>query len=67
MLDMGSEGGVVCEIRTKGLDTKKAETNLLCSITHLKVKRGESYYQELEKYRIKRIKRLAKQNKNRFY
>ena len=65
--DMMEEGGLVCEIRTKGLDAKKAETVFLCSITHFKVKRGEPYYQELEKYRIKRIKKLAKQNKNRFY
>ncbi len=67
MLDMREEGGIICEIRTKGLDTEKAKAVFLCSITHFKIKRGEPFYQDLEKYRIKRIKRLTRQNRNKFY
>ncbi len=67
MIDMREEGGIICEIRTIGLDTEKAKQVFLCSITHFKVKRGEPFYEDLEKYRIKRIRRLTQQNRNRFY
>lgn len=64
--DLGEEGGLTCEIRPKGLDAEEVKTVFLCSITHFKVKRGEPFYQDLEKYRLKRIRRLAQQNRNRF-
>lgn len=67
IIDHGKEGGLVCEIRTKGLDTKQAEMVFLCSITHFRVKRGESFYKELEKYRLKRLRQLKRESKNRFF
>jgi len=67
MVDLGTEGGIGCEIRTKDLDTTTAEMVFLCSITHFRIKRGQPYYQELEKYRKKRIRKLQRQNKNRFF
>lgn len=65
MYDMGVEGGLTCEIRTKGLDTQAAKTVFLCSITHFRIKRGEPFYHDLEKYQLKRIRKLARQNRNR--
>ncbi len=66
MLDTGEEAGIACEIRTKGLDTKKAKAVFLCSLTHIRIKKGEPNYRDLEKYRIKRIRKLTRQNRNRF-
>ena len=63
MYDMKEEGGITCEIIPKGLKSDDLELVFLCSITHFKVKRGEPFFQELEKYRIKRIRRLARQNR----
>jgi hypothetical protein len=60
MYDMREEGGLVCEIRPKGMKDEEIKLNFLCSITHFKVKRGEPLFKELEKYRIKRIRRLAR-------
>ena len=65
--DGKEEGGITCEIRKKGLDAEESESVFLCSITHLKIKKGESNYEILEKYRIKRIRRLKKQNRNSFF
>ena len=67
MVNLGTEGGICCEIRTKGLDTTTAKVVFLSSITHFRIKRGQPYYQELEKYRKKRIRKLQRQNKNRFF
>lgn len=67
MLFAGDMGGITCEIRTLNLDTEKQETVFLCSLTHFRVKRGQSYYEELEKYRIKRIRKLQRQNKSPFF
>ena len=66
MFDAREEGGITCEIRVKGLEEEKAPAVFLCSITHFKVKRGEPFYLELEKYRLKRIRRLTRQYKNRY-
>jgi len=63
MVDAREEGGLICEIRPKGMTSEEAKAVFLCSITHFKIKRGEPYYKELEKYRIKRIRRLARQNR----
>ncbi len=65
MTYMGDEGGIVCEIRTPTMNTEEAKAVFLCSITHFRIKRGEPYYSELEKYRLKRIRRLARQNRRR--
>lgn len=68
MIDSGDMGGIICEIRVKELETSDSEAVFLCSITHFRIKRGEAGYQELEKYRLKRKARLAKQNRrNRFF
>ncbi len=65
MMYMGDEGGITCEIRTHGMNTAETEAVFLCSITHFRIRRGEPYYSELEKYRLKRIRRLARQNRRR--
>lgn len=65
--DGKEEGGVTCEIRKKGINGEESESVFLCSVTHLKLKRGEPNYEILEKYRIKRIRMLKKQHKNRFF
>ena len=67
MVFTGDMGGITCEIRTPNLEVEKSETVFLCSITHLRIKRGEPHYQELEKYRIKRIRKLQRQNRNPFF
>lgn len=67
MISTGEMGGITCEIRLPNMRIEDTETVFLCSITHFNVKRGESFYQELEKYRIKRIRKLTKQNNSLFY
>lgn len=67
MSDLKDSGGIVCEIRPKEINEENLETTFLCSITHFKIKKGEHNYQELEKYRIKRIRKLARENKNKYY
>lgn len=61
--DMREEGGITCELRPKGMKSEEVESVFICSITHFKVKRGEPYFKEIEKYRMKRIRRLSRQNK----
>ena len=63
MYDMKEEGGITCEVRPKGMKSEEVKSNFLCYITHFKVKRGEPLFKELEKYRIKRIRRLTRQNR----
>ena len=63
--DMRNEGGLTCEVRPKGLKSEDMKSVFLCSITHFRVKRGEPFFQELEKYRIKRIRALNRQNRRR--
>ncbi len=65
MIDLGNEGGIGCDIRPIGLAAGDMKTAFLCSITHFRIKIGEPHYEELEKYRIKRIKKLALQNRFR--
>jgi hypothetical protein len=65
MMDLREEGGIGCDIRPIGLDGKDAKTAFLCSITHFRIKIGEPHYEELEKYRAKRIRKLAAQNRFR--
>jgi hypothetical protein len=65
MLDLSDEGGIGCDIRPVGLEKVDAKTAFLCSITHFRIKIGEPFYEELEKYRIKRIRKLAAQNRFR--
>jgi len=68
MLDMGDAGGIVCEIKIPGAASSMEESTFLVSITHLKIKRGEPHYLELEEYRQKRIRKLMRQDrKNRFF
>ncbi len=64
---LGDEGGIACEVRPKNLSQEDAKCDFLVSITHFRVKVGEPHFRELEKYRMKRIKRLAREHKkNRF-
>ncbi len=63
LFDMREGGGITCEIKTKGSTDEDTATVFLCSITHFRVKRGEPFFSELEKYRIKRIRRLSRQNR----
>lgn len=63
MHDMGKTGGITCELVPKGMKEEEMKAAFLCSITHLRVKRGEPLYKELEKYRIKRIRNLNRQNR----
>lgn len=66
MVDVGNEGGVGCELRIKGMDPKEAKAAMLVSVTHVKIKKGESHYQELQKYRVKRIRKLKRQDRRFF-
>lgn len=59
--DMGEMGGIVGEIRTPGMDTKKSKGPFLCSITHFKIKKGEPHYTELMNYIAKRTGKLRKE------
>lgn len=63
MYDMRKEGGITCELRPKGVKSEDVKSVFICSITHFKVKRGEPLYKEIEKYRIKRIRRISRQNR----
>ena len=65
--DGKEEGGLTCEIRKRGLNEEESDSIFLCSITQLKIKRGEPNYEVLEKYRIKRIRNLKRQNRNRIF
>lgn len=68
MYYMGDEGGITCEIQIPNMDVENAKAVFLCSITHFRIKKGEPHYAALEKYRIKRIRKLARQQKrNRFF
>ena len=67
LFDAREEGGITCELRRKGHQDENLDQAFLCSITHFRLKRGEPHYPELEKYRIKRIRWLQRQNKNRFF
>ena len=66
LLDMMDEGGIVCAIRPKHIPPEEVKVAFICSLTHFKVKKGEPHYKELEIYRIKRSKRLARKNRRRF-
>jgi len=63
MVDLGVEGGIGCELRIKGMDPAEAKAAMLVSITHLKIKKGEPHYQELQKYCVKRIRKLKRQDR----
>jgi len=63
MYDMKEEGGITCELRPKGMKSEEVKSVFLCSITHFKMKRGEPLYKEIEKYRLKRIRRISRQNR----
>lgn len=63
MYDLREEGGITCEFRPKGMKSEEVKSVFLCSITHFKIKRGEPLYKEIEKYRMKRIRRIARQNR----
>lgn len=63
--DMKDKGGITCEIRPKGMEEDESCIVFLCSITHFKVKKGEPFQKELENYRIKRIRRLGRENRRR--
>ncbi len=65
MVNMGVEGGIVCEIRKEGVDVSEMKTAFLSSITHFKIKRGEPHFSELEKYRTTRNRSLMRQNRPR--
>ena len=49
MTDAKEMGGIVCEIRPKGVCEKDLESYFICSLTHFKVKRGEQNHKEIEK------------------
>ncbi len=66
MVDLGEAGGIGCEIRIKGAAPGKVEQVFLASITHIRIGKSAPNYQALQKYKIKRIKKLARQSKNRF-
>lgn len=61
MVDMLDEGGIVCEIVPVGVNREDLESAFLCSITHFRVKRGEPFFLDLEKYRMKRIRKLKRE------
>ncbi|MEK7255840.1 MAG: hypothetical protein AAB316_13910 [Bacteroidota bacterium] len=61
-VNMADQGGVACEIVPVGMDRKKMKVALVCSITHLRIKKGEPHYAEIVKYQVKRVKKLARQN-----
>jgi hypothetical protein len=65
MVDLREEGGIGCDIRPIGMAAEDVKTAMLCSITHFRIKIGEPFYEELEKYRAKRIRKLAAQNRFR--
>ena len=63
VLHLGEMGGVGCELVPTGYDIKKAEAVVLCSITHLRIKKGQPHYAEMTRYQVKRIKKLKRQNR----
>ena len=63
VVNMGIEGGVCCEITPSGFDRKKAKEVVLCSITHLRIKRGEPHLAQIVRYQVKRVKKLQRQNR----
>jgi len=62
VMDMRDEGGVICEVIPTGFDTKKAKAVVLCSITHLRIKKGEPHCAQIVRYQVKRMKKLARQD-----
>jgi hypothetical protein len=62
MLDMGIEGGILCEILPLNVDRATVTKAVLASLTHLRVKVGEPHFEILEKYRTDRIRKLKQQN-----
>lgn len=65
MVDMLQEGGICCEVKPVGVDTKDMKAAFVCSITHFKIKKGQPMYSELEKYRVKRIRMISRGNRRR--
>ncbi len=63
VFNLANEGGVGCEIAPDGFDRKKAKEVVLCSITHLRIKKGMPHYAEIVKYQVKRVKKLERQNR----
>lgn len=64
----GEAGGITAEVRSPNVSAEEQENVFLCSITHFRIKRGEPHYKELEKYRLKRVRKLLRASKrNRFY
>ena len=62
MYDGGNDGGIMCEIGQLNVDKETAETVLMCSLTHIRIKAGEKHFTVLEKYRQDRIRDLKRQN-----
>ena len=63
MVNSGETGGILCEVVAPDLNKKKAETVVLCSLTHLRIKKGEPHYAEIIRYQVKRVKKLKRQNR----
>ena len=60
VMNSGDVGGIVCIIEC---DDIKQDEGLACSLTHVQIIKSEPLRNEIEKYQLKRAKRLNKQNK----
>jgi hypothetical protein len=58
---MGDEGGIGCSLTSKSLE--KAKQAFIVSLTHLRIKRTHLLYEEMRAYQLKRIRKLAAQDK----
>jgi len=59
---MGDEGGIGCSLTSKALKNSAKEA-FIVSLTHLRVQRIHFLYKEIRAYQLRRIKKLAVQNK----
>lgn len=58
--NMLDHGGVSCGITPEGETTEGQEIAFICSITHLKIVKGEPHALEIKKYQTKRIRKLRR-------
>ena len=63
MYDSEDGGGLVYEVRPKGIKEGELDSVVVCSVTHLKIKKGEPLHARIEKYRKRRMRQLARENR----
>jgi hypothetical protein len=61
--DLGKGGGIGCAIRPSIVTEEDDVNAFVCSITQLKLIPNQPLYNELQKYKTDRIKKLEQQNR----